>query len=511
MGGLVYYLMGPGRFNEHTDQRIVATWDWAPELHQPQRNASVCGFDVRDLVQDLNRPAQVGGVPLARPVEEVATRRRGPVWHCSLRNAPGDRVLSDAEWAEVAEDLMDRTGIAARGDYGGCRWVVIRHAEDHVHIAAMLVRQDTGRRVHPRNDYYRAREVCRDAERHLGITRTAAADRTAAPAATRAELEKAARRQVDETSRTWLRRAARVAAVQARDPEAFFRRLADLGVIVRPREMPRGNLVGYSVAAPGDENGAGLPVWFGGRHLARDLSLPQLQARWASAPPAPDPIPPAPHEHVTIGRAEQAEAVRQATYTARQAAAALHAGDPTIGPAFAHAAADLLTAVCTVTRRGAYPVPWTASDEFDRAAREPMVGQPRRWPPVARALRQAAWRLVAVRSVSRRKDDCGTAELVLALAALIAEIAAYHEERRHLDQAAAARRTDRLLARPIAAGTDNHSDPLRRPPTRGGPPRPTFTVAPGGSAARRPPMAQNPAGRVPGPVSDAAQRQGRSR
>ena len=42
-------------------------------------------------------------------------------WHCSLRNAEGDRVLSDAEWAEIAEDLMDRTGIARRGDHGGCR------------------------------------------------------------------------------------------------------------------------------------------------------------------------------------------------------------------------------------------------------------------------------------------------------------------------------------------------------------------------------------------------------
>ena len=34
--------------------------------------------------------------------------------------------------------------------------MVIRHAEDHIHVAAMLVRQDTGHRVHPRNDYYLA-------------------------------------------------------------------------------------------------------------------------------------------------------------------------------------------------------------------------------------------------------------------------------------------------------------------------------------------------------------------
>ena len=317
-GGLVRYLMGPGRFNEHTNQRVIASWDWAPELHQPPRDGSACGFDVRGLTQDLTLPAEAAGVPHQRRSDEP-TRRRGPVWHCSLRNAAGDRVLTDAEWAEVAEDLMDRTGIAPRGDHGGCRWVVIRHADDHIHIAAMLVRQDNGRRVHPRNDYYRAAEVCRDAESRFGLTSPAPADRTAAPECTRAETEKAARRGAEETSREWLRRAARTAAVQATDPESFFRRLADLGVKVRPREMPPGHLVGYAVAAPGDVNADGRPVWFGGRRLASDLSLPALLARWRSAPPAPDPIPPLPQEHSRVGQAERAAAVQQATAAAQHA------------------------------------------------------------------------------------------------------------------------------------------------------------------------------------------------
>ena len=37
-----------------------------------------------------------------------------------VRNAPGDRLLSDAEWTEVVEDLMDRTGIRGRDD----RWLL---------------------------------------------------------------------------------------------------------------------------------------------------------------------------------------------------------------------------------------------------------------------------------------------------------------------------------------------------------------------------------------------------
>jgi hypothetical protein len=509
-GGLVRYLMGPGRFNEHTNQRVIASWDWAPELHQPSRDGSACGFDVRGLTQDLTLPAEAAGVPHQRPSDEP-TRRRGPVWHCSLRNAAGDRVLTDDEWAGIAEDLMDRTGIAPRGDHGGCRWVVIRHADDHIHIAAMLVRQDNGRRVHPRNDYYRAAEVCRDAERRFGLTSPAPADRTAAPACTRAETEKAARRGVEETSREWLRRAARTAAVQATDPESFFRRLADLGVKVRPREMPPGHLVGYAVAAPGDVNADGQPVWFGGRRLASDLSLPALLARWRSAPPAPDPIPPLPQEHSRVGQAERAAAVQQATAAARNATDGLH-GDPQNGPAVAHATADLLTALSAVTRRSRTPVPWAVSDTFDRAARTPMLRQPRRWPPVAQELRRAAWRLAAARSVSRgREDDSGMAELMVAVAALVAEIAAYHEERRCLAQAAAARRTGRVLPRPSTGGGRRGAEPARTPPTRGGPRRPV-TAAAAAAAAVTPAAPRGPAvGRGPGGVGDTGPRQGRSR
>ena len=33
-----------------------------------------------------------------------------------VRNAPGDRLLSDAEWTGVVEDLMDRTGIRGCDD-----------------------------------------------------------------------------------------------------------------------------------------------------------------------------------------------------------------------------------------------------------------------------------------------------------------------------------------------------------------------------------------------------------
>lgn len=102
-----------------------------------------------------------------------------------------DRVLPDDEWRAIARDLLDRTGIAPGGDTGACRWVMVRHADDHVHVAAVLVQEDRLRRYHPRSEYLRVRETCLAAEEAYGLTRTAPADRTAVPGISRAEIEKA--------------------------------------------------------------------------------------------------------------------------------------------------------------------------------------------------------------------------------------------------------------------------------------------------------------------------------
>jgi hypothetical protein len=51
-----------------------------------------------------------------------------PVWHCAVRAAPEDKVLSDDEWAQVACDVMHRTGLAPRGqEDDAVRWVTVRH------------------------------------------------------------------------------------------------------------------------------------------------------------------------------------------------------------------------------------------------------------------------------------------------------------------------------------------------------------------------------------------------
>ena len=63
-----------------------------------------------------------------------------------MRAAPEDRMLSDDEWAAVANDVMDRTGLSPYGQEDeAVRWVAVRHGDDHIHIVAMLARQDGGK------------------------------------------------------------------------------------------------------------------------------------------------------------------------------------------------------------------------------------------------------------------------------------------------------------------------------------------------------------------------------
>jgi hypothetical protein len=183
---LIYYLYGPGRYNEHTDPHVVAGWRHPAELEPALREDGTRDF--RTLLGLLKQPqAALGKWGYARPV-----------WHCSMRTAPGDKLLSDDEWAAVAHDVMHRTGLSQYGqEDDGVRWVAIRHAGDHVHIVATLARQDrTKPSVH--NERYRVRDACLAAERRYGLRPTAPADRTAPRYPSRGETEKANRRGLPE-------------------------------------------------------------------------------------------------------------------------------------------------------------------------------------------------------------------------------------------------------------------------------------------------------------------------
>jgi len=242
VAGLIRYLYGPGRREEHTDPHIIAGYRTAADLEPPLRVNGTRDF--RRLVGLLRLPHDALGT----------WGYAKPVWHCSMRAAPEDRLLSDAEWAHIARDVMHRTGLCPHGDEDDAvRWIAIRHGPDHIHLVAMLARQD---RTRPRvvNERYRVRDACLTAEERYGLRSTAPADRTATRRPTRAETGKAARQHRDEPPRITLRRHVSTAAASAANTGEFLARLDQAGVLVRLRYSTKnpGQVTGYAVAIPGD-------------------------------------------------------------------------------------------------------------------------------------------------------------------------------------------------------------------------------------------------------------------
>ncbi|MFF0520702.1 relaxase/mobilization nuclease domain-containing protein [Actinomadura nitritigenes] len=269
--GLLRYLYGPGANGEHRDPHIVAGFDDPIDLEPP---VGPGGRDFRRLDGLLTQPLALLG----------ERNYRKPVWHCAVRAAPEDPILTDAQWAQVATEIMHRTGLASDRDVEAVRWIAVRHADDHVHIVATLARSD-GFRPEVWNDGYRVRDACRAMEQRYGLRSTAPADRTAARRPKRGETEKAVRRGKAVPSRTLLHRTVQTAAASARSEEEFFDHLKAEGVLVRQRYSQRttGQVTGYAVALADDVNAEGQPIWYGGGKLAADLTLPRLRRRWTSA------------------------------------------------------------------------------------------------------------------------------------------------------------------------------------------------------------------------------------
>ena len=180
--GLIAYLFGPGRRDEHTDPHIVAAWDMAGAPDPGRDPAATYTQLAKRLDQHVDlRTRELGG---KKPPQHV--------WHCPVRTAPGDRYLTDAEWAEVARRVVHATGIAPDGDEKACRWIAVRHADDHIHIMATTVRAD-GRRPRTNRDGRRAQAECRKIEAEFGLRRLKSGDLTAPRTPTGAERAKAER------------------------------------------------------------------------------------------------------------------------------------------------------------------------------------------------------------------------------------------------------------------------------------------------------------------------------
>ncbi|WP_427919033.1 relaxase/mobilization nuclease domain-containing protein [Streptomyces sp. cg40] len=428
--GLLNYLYGKGTHEEHIDPHLVASFDgMAPD---PGRDPSVTREDLQHLLDQ----------PLA--LLDVDQRPDEHVWHCSVRAAPDDPILSDEQWGDIARRMVAATGIDP-DDGTGCRWAAVRHADDHIHIIATLVRED-GRRPDHHRSGKRAQAECRLIERELSLHQVAPGDGTAAKRTTSAERHKAEREGRQQPARDELRETVRRAVAGATSEEEFFDRLAAAGLLIRKRAAPSGDPLGYKVALPDNRNGDKEPVYYAGSTLAPDLSLPRIRKRWSgdnpgqSADTATGPV-----------TSSQASARRRTAAAAWQAVLVIDNGEDGQVAAHIAAAGEVLDALAKTSAAHTRTELRQAAAVFERATRSHVKAEHGR----DRALRQAARDLVySGPALGRGEYGATTAMAIDMLIFLVTAAAHWHAKKEHAQQAAAARRAAEHLRTAYRAAAD---------------------------------------------------------
>jgi hypothetical protein len=270
MVGLMNYLAGPGKKNEHEDIHIVAS---SPLVFAHPTGVALSQVDALKVAREMDVPHDVFNV----------TVPKGHVFHCSLSLSAEEGIQSDERWAEIAADFADKMGFTETSGKAPLRWVAVRHGlssagNDHVHIVASIVRED-GTKWSDYNDRPRVQKAAREIEAKYGYRQLGTLN--AERGYHQAEKQIAERQGLVELPRETLQRSVRAAASASVDEAEFVRRLRGTGVLVRPRFAPGTTDVveGFSVAVRPAKRGE-RPVWFGGGRLARDLTLPKLRADW---------------------------------------------------------------------------------------------------------------------------------------------------------------------------------------------------------------------------------------
>ena len=293
--GLMTYLVGPGRANEHTNPHIVAA---SPVIERRWGNwDSLSRAQGEEIAEYLDQfMMETGTVPRGRRDEfdpsqgRVVARSAVPnhVFHASLSLGPDEGELSDEQWGKIAKRFMEEMGFDD-GLESPCRWVAVRHGKsknggDHIHIAANTVRED-GSTWSPWQYKKVSQRACKKLEKEFGLKvvesryhqRGSRGDSHADM-----RMSKEAGQRLSDRAR--LEEIVRAQALAARSEQEFVQRLREAGLRVLPRYAKGGRdkVVGYSVALKGFDR---KHPYFGGSRLARDLSLERLRQRWGRSDP----------------------------------------------------------------------------------------------------------------------------------------------------------------------------------------------------------------------------------
>ena len=180
-GGLMRYLVGPGRANEHENPHVIAgsrdivrKWgDWET-ISVSQASEIATRLDAYMHETGTFPTGKVRRFnPATGVVEWNGEIEANHVWHCSLSLSPEEAALGDEVWGRIASDFMDEMGFTGSDGKASCRWVAIHHGSaknggDHIHIAANVVRED-GTKWSPWYDQRKAQRACNVLEHRYGL------------------------------------------------------------------------------------------------------------------------------------------------------------------------------------------------------------------------------------------------------------------------------------------------------------------------------------------------------
>jgi hypothetical protein len=472
--GLLEYLWGPGKAEEHVNPHLVAGYDDVAMLAPGRHERDGERWSLDELAARLDAP-------------QIAAGERGVaqyVWQCSLSLPAQEGQLDDDTWGRIAARFVQEMGFTGDEDRPGCRWVAVRHGlsaqgNDHVHLAVTLATED-GAPVWLRQDKRRSQQVADLLEDDFGLGkwtpgRTGATRR---PELTRPEVDRA-RRDDQAPDRELLRRQVRAALAGATSEAEWVARMKGAGLLVgaRTAATDRDQVVGYAVALR--PSGAGEPRWYAGRSLDGDLSLVQIRKRW------PDVQRPSAGQWKAADSAESTLRGEDRMAVWRSSAAALETisgrlatlapGSPQ-WPVVARASAELLARVAAVTEPSGRGPVTRAADALARAA----APRPRAPAPVASRIAADLGRVADALMVAGHARDGGEAAVLLAVVVQVARLVVALAELRAAEQqahaaGAAARAAAQLM--PLLA----HGDlPAERelPVPRAGREEPVATRAP---------------------------------
>ena len=265
MGGLIRYLLGPGKENEHTNPHLVAGHDGV--MGRWGRDA-LPRSEAHPIAHELDAPHRIWGTEIGG----------GHVWQCSLSLRADEGRLTDERWGDIAREFVEGMGFVGDGVDHPCRWAAVHHGpsaagNDHIHVVVGLVRED-GSRARTSFDHRRVRLIATELEQRHGL-RVLGSAKVGQRGLSRMDVER--QRRGEEPLRWRLERTVRAVAAQSSTEAEFARGLRSAGLVVRPHWAKGGQSInGYAVAIrPG--KGERGPVFMGGGQLAADLSLPRLR------------------------------------------------------------------------------------------------------------------------------------------------------------------------------------------------------------------------------------------